>query len=118
MIRRAVVTLALLSMLEPASADRVVEQVERAVELSLAGLTLPAGEGSTVSFRECEGCPLSTHRLTDETELRANGQRLPLPEFLLAAGEIKGKPGGADNALAFVFLDIKTGRLTRIEVRE
>jgi hypothetical protein len=118
MIRKAVVTVALFAMLEPAGAVRVVEQVERAVELTLADLTLPTADGSTVSFRECEGCSITTHRLTDATELRANGRAVPLPEFLLIAGEIDDKPDGSANAVAVVFLNIATGRITRIELRE
>ena len=47
------------------AALRVIEQVERAVELTLGELTLPAAEGGTVSFSECPTCGVSTHRLTD-----------------------------------------------------
>jgi hypothetical protein len=106
-----------LSVLEPAGAVRVLEQVERAVELALADLTLPAAEGSTISFSECAKCTISTHRLTDKTELRANGQLVTLPDFLRIAREIDDKPNGSDNAIATVFLDIATGRITRIELR-
>jgi hypothetical protein len=118
MIRKALVTVALLSLFQTAGATRVIEQVERAVEMTLAELTLPSADGSTVSFRECPGCSLSTHRLTDTTELRANGQTVALADFLRVAGEIDDKPNGSASAIAVVFLHIKTGRLTRIEIRE
>jgi hypothetical protein len=117
MIRRLLVTFALLLALDTAGAVRVIEQVERAVELTLAELTLPTGEGSTVSFSECPDCGTSTHRLTDATVLKANGQTLPLAEFVRVASEIRGRANG-DNAVAVVFLDIATSRITRIEVRE
>jgi hypothetical protein len=118
MIRKALITLALLLTLQPAGAVRVIEQVERAVELTLAELTLPSGDAVTVSFRECAKCSTSTHRLTDSTELRANGQRVALPEFLRIAGEISDKANGDENAIAVVFVENATGRITRIELRE
>ncbi len=118
MFRKALITLALLSIVGPAGATRVIEQVERAVELTLAELTLPQGDGTTISFRECAACSLNTHRLTDTTELRANGQLVALPDFLRVAAEIDDKPNGSERAIAVVFLHIATGRITRIELRE
>ncbi len=118
MIRKALITLALLSIVGPAAATRVIEQIERAVELTLAELTLPKSAGTTISFRECPGCSLNTHQLTDTTELRANGQLVTLADFLRVAAEIDDKPNGSASAMAVVFLHMKTGRITRIELRE
>jgi hypothetical protein len=118
MARKLLVTLALLLLVDTAAALRVIEQVERAVELTLAQLRLPADGGTTITFAECPTCGSSTHRLTDSTVLRANGQTLSLPEFLSVAAAIADKPEGAEQAMAVVFLDIATGRITRIELRE
>jgi hypothetical protein len=117
MIRKTLIAVALLLALDTAGAVRVLEQTERPVELTLAELTLPSGDGGTVSFRECAGCSLSTHRLMDDTELRANGLTVSVADFLRIAGEIKDRPNGAKNAMAVVFLDVATGRITRIELR-
>jgi hypothetical protein len=116
MTRKILLAITLLFALDTASALRVLELVERAVELRLDELTLPSDSGGTVSFSECPTCGISTHRLTDSTVYRANGQTLPLAEFLLAAAEIDEGPDG-DTAVATVYLDIATGRVTRIEVR-
>jgi hypothetical protein len=118
MIRKLLFTLALLLVVDTASAVRVIEQVERAVELTLDRLNLPSVGGSTISFSECATCGTSTHRLTDTTVFAAKGQVLPLVDFLRVADEIAGKPNGAAQAIAVVFLDIATGRITRIELRE
>jgi hypothetical protein len=96
----------------------VLEQVERPLELTLADLTLPVADGGTISFRECPACSLSTHRLMASTEYRVNGQTVPVADFLRIAGEIGDKPNGAEKAMAVVFLDLETGRITRFEVRE
>jgi hypothetical protein len=106
-----------LLLVDTAGAVRVLEQLERPVELTLADLTLPAAGGTTISFSECTTCGSSTHRLQDTTVFKANGRVVTLAELLLVADEIRGKPNGADRAMALVFLDIQTGRITRIELR-
>ena len=117
MARKLLVTLALLLLVDTAGAVRVLEQVERPVELALADLSLPAAGGTTVSFSECATCGSSTPRLTDTTVFVANGSIVSLAEFLVIADEISDKPNGADKAMAVVFLDVATGRITRIEMR-
>ena len=114
MSRQVLATLALLLLTNSAAALRVIEQVERPVELTLAQLTLPSAGGTTVSFSECPTCSTSTHRLSDSAVFKVNGQTLPLDEFLLAADEINND----ESAVAVVFLDLATERITRIEVRE
>lgn len=118
MIRKILFAAALLLAVNTAGAVRVIEQVERALELTLGDLILPPQGGTTVSFAECSACSLNTHRLTDSTVYTVNGRVVPLAEFLTAAAEIAARPNGRSGTIATVFLDIKTGRLTRIEVRE
>jgi hypothetical protein len=118
MTRTILVTIALLLMLDTAGAVRVLDQVERAVELTLGDLTLPASDGGTVSFSECPKCGISTHRVTNETIYQANGQILPLGEFLRVAAEIRQRSTGNSGSVAAVFLDIETERVTRVEIRE
>jgi hypothetical protein len=118
MTHKIVIAIALLLAVDTASALRVLELVERAVELTLADLTLPSAGGTTISFSECARCGVSTHRLTDATVYQANGQTLALVDFLRVADEIGDRQRGAERASAAVFLDIATGRVTRIELRE
>jgi len=118
MTRKALIAAALLLAFNTAEAVRVLEQVERPIELTLADLTLPAADGGTISFRECGACALSTHRLLSSTEYRVNGQTVAAVDFLRIAEEIGDKPNGAEKAMAVIFLDLETGRITRIEVRE
>jgi hypothetical protein len=114
---KLLVALALVLNFDTAGAVRVVEQVERAVELTLDQLKLPSEGGSTVSFRECDDCPIKTHVLQNTTVYMANRQVVGLPDLLRIAQEIERK-NGAQQAMAVVFLEIATDRITRIEVRE
>ena len=118
MTRNTLFAAALLLAFNTAGAVRVLEQVERPLELTLAELNLPAADGGTISFRECGTCSLSTHRLMDSTEYRVNGQTVGVVDFLRIAEEISDKPNGAEKAMAVVFLDLETDRITRIELRE
>jgi hypothetical protein len=117
-MHKLLVSLALLLTLDTAGAVRVIEQVERAVELTLADLSLPSSDAGTISFSECPNCGVSTHRLTASTVYKANGTVVAYADLLRVAGEISDKPNGAASAVAVVFLDLATGRITRIEVRE
>jgi hypothetical protein len=54
----------------------------------------------------------------DKTVFRANGQTVALVDFLRIADEIADKPSGKERAVAIVFLDLATERITRIELRE
>lgn len=116
MTRQILATIALLLLIDTAGAVRVLEQVERPVELNLGDITFSSG-GTTISFSECGTCGLSTHRLMDSTVYEVNDQVLPLVEFLLVIEEIRDR-NGDDKAFAGVFLDLESGRVTRIEVRE
>lgn len=117
MTRQILATLVLLLALDTAGAVRVIEQVERPVELSLGDITFSAG-GGTISFSECAACGLSTHRLTDSTVYELNDRALPLAEFLRVIEEIRDRPDGDEKTFAAVFLDLASGRVTRVEVRE
>jgi len=116
MTRQILATIALLLLIDTASAVRVLEQVERPVELNLGDITF-ATSGTTISFSECAACGLSTHRLMDSTVYEVNDQVLPLVEFLRVVGEIRDR-NGDERAFAAVFLDLESGRVTRVEVRE
>ena len=118
MMRKLLVTLSLLLLIDTAAALRVIEQVERAVELTLGELSLPSAEGGTISFSECPTCGVSTHRLTEATVFQANRQTVSFVEFMRVVELIADQPNGADRAVAVVFIDIETGRITRLEVRE
>lgn len=118
MIRKILVTIALVLTLDTAGAARVLEQPERPVELALGDLTLPAGDSGNLSFKACPQCGISSHRVTSETVYRVNGQTLPFVEFARAVEMIRDKPNGDDKTFAGVFLDVASGRVTRVEVRE
>ena len=118
MARTLFLALALLLLVDAAAAVRVLEPVERAVELTLDRLALPAEGGNAVRFRECRSCASRSHRLLESTIFQASGQTLPLREFRRVAHGIAAKANGAERAVVVVFLDIATQRVTRIELRE
>ena len=118
MTRQILVTIALLLTLDTAGAVRVIEQVERPVELVLGDITLPSADGGNISFSECPTCGISTHRLTDATVYKVNRQPVAFADFLRLVAEIRTKPNGNTSTFAGVFLDIASGRITRVEVLE
>ncbi len=108
----------LLLLLSDAAGAAVVEEVERAAELTLDQLTLPAANGDAIRFRECPTCESRTHRFSASTVFQAAGQTLPISEFVRVAHRVAQHPKGAARAIVVVFLDVATGRVTRIELRE
>jgi hypothetical protein len=119
MTRQILLTIALLLTLDTADAVRVIEQVEHPVELVLGDLTLPAtADGDNISFSECPTCGISTHRLTTATVYKVNRQTVAFADFLRLVAEIRQKPDGNTRSFAGVFLDIASGRVTRVEVLE
>jgi hypothetical protein len=118
MNRQILATIALVLTLDTAGAVRVLEQVERPVELSLGDLTLPTADGGNLTFKECPRCGISSHRVTSETVYMVNGQTLPFAEFAKAVELIRDKRDGDAKTFAAVFLDIESGRVTRVEIRE
>jgi hypothetical protein len=116
---RFLITIALLLSLNTAGTARVLELLERAVELTLVGVMLPTDSGGTISFKSCGNCTYSTHRTTDATVFEVNGQAIALSDFLRVVQEIHERPGttAENEALVTVFLDIASARVTRVALR-
>ena len=112
--RQLLLATLLLASFQGAFGFKVLEQTERAVELTLGDLNLPSSTTGTVSFKACASCAIDTHRVTEATVYQVNFQTLTLAEFLRVANEFRSRPGGRENTVGAVFLDVKTGRVTRI----
>jgi hypothetical protein len=106
----------LLGSTAPSYAARVLEPVERGLELALEEIVLPADDGGNVRFRTCATCTLATHLVTQDTTYLFNHRALPLVEFLAAVEEIRARPSVHRRTIAGVYLDIETERVTRIAV--
>lgn len=111
-----IATLLLLVSAVPSYAARVLEPVERGLELPLQDVTLPVSAPGTAQFRICATCSLETHAVTVETEYVFNHRKLPFADFLEAVKEIRGRPSVVGRTLAGVYLDLETERVTRIAV--
>ena len=117
MLRNTLIaTLLLLAGAAPTYAARVLEVVERGLELPLEGMTLPATSGGTVQFRICATCAISTHQVTAATEYVFNHRKLALEEFLVAVEEVRDRPSVERRTIAGVYIDLETERVTRIAV--
>lgn len=116
MIRKTLAACTLLTMCASANATRVMEQPERPYELSLAQLTLPSSATGGLTIKACEDCAYDTHLLTSATTFYVNNQPLPYAEFSRIAGEIRGSR--RESAFVAVFVDIASGRVTRVKLRE
>jgi hypothetical protein len=114
MIRPILTAAILLASFNAAHAVRVLETVENGVELALSELRLPTSDTGNVSFSACPTCRVSVHRVTPETQYFVNGAALSLVDFLRVAGEIDAIRNGPETTLAGVFIDLQSGRVTRI----
>ncbi len=117
MNRAIFATLALLlGSISSAWAYRVIEQTEDAYELVLGEVSLPRGVSSSVIFKACPVCTMTSLRVTSATTYFVNGTPLEFPDFLEAAAAIRQMDGGNRNTAVYVFFDIKSRRVNRLEL--
>ena len=113
---RLLIAIVLLTSFSGGAAAQTLELIERATELTLDEVALPAALGRTVNFKDGQSCAITTHPTTNATVFVANGQTLSLADFLLLADEIR--TGDKDEStLVTVYLDIATGVVTRVAMR-
>ena len=105
-----------LGTISAAWAARTIEQVEDAYELVLGEVSLPRRVTGTVSFRTCPTCTRTALRVTNETTYVVNGATLEFADFLEAAEAIRQIDGGNENSAVYVFVDIQSHRVNRLEV--
>ncbi len=117
MNRAIFATLALLlGSISSAWAYRVIEQTEDAYELVLGEVSLPRGVSSSVIFKACPVCTMTSLRVTSATTYFVNGTPLELSDFLEAAAAIRRMNRGNRNTAVYVFFDIKSRRVNRLEL--
>jgi len=114
---RILATVALLAIFSTAQAARILEQPEEGYELTLAQLTLPTTASGGVTMKRCDECAYSTHVLTNSTRYFVNGQVLPFDEFKRVADQLRADRVAAETALANLYIDVDTGRVTRVTLR-
>lgn len=109
---RIFATFALLAVFSTAHATRVLEQPEVGYELALNQLTLPSTATGGVTVKRCDDCAYTTHVLTGTTQFYVNAQLLPYVEFKRIVDEVRADR--RTRAFAGLFLDVETGRVTRV----
>lgn len=114
MMKRIAVTTALLAAFSSANAVRVLDPVERPVELALADLMLPTSTSGNVSFRSCAQCPISTHLLNSGSTFSLGERPVPFVEFLAVATDVRQDREASQATLVTVFLSVDNERITRI----
>lgn len=111
---RIFATFALLAVLGTAHATRVLEQPERPYELQLSQLTLPSTASGGLAIKACDECAYTTHVLSARTEYFVNRQKVAFEDFSRIAGEVRANRRALDTAVAGVYVDVDTGRVTRV----
>ena len=106
----------LLGSISSAWAYRVIEQTEDAYELVLGEVSLPRGESSSVIFKPCPACTITSLRVTSATTYFVNGVPLAFPDFLEAVEAIRRISRGNGNTAVYVFFDIESRRVNRLEI--
>ncbi len=106
----------LLGSISSAWAYRVIEQTEDAYELVLGEVSLPRGESSSVIFKPCPACTITSLRVTRATTYFVNGVPLTFPDFLEAVEAIRRISRGSLNTAVYIFFDIESRRVNRLRV--
>lgn len=114
---RIIALVALLGLVGPAHAFRVIEQPERPFELTLSQLTLPRDTGGGVTLRECDLCGISTRRFIEGAKFVVDGRPLPYADFLQIVKDLRGSVTASDATVINVYVDKTTERVTRIALR-
>ena len=106
----------LLGSLSSAWGYRVLEQAEDAYELMLGEVSLPRSAAGSVIFKPCPDCNTTSLRVSGETTYLLNGSSLELSDFLEAAEAIRQQDGGNRNTAVYVFFDVDSKRVNRLEL--
>ncbi len=106
----------LLGGISSAWAYRVIEQTEAAYELVLGEIRLPRAVTGSVRFRPCPECRSTSLRVTGATIYSVNGTPLEFPDFLEAVQAVRQIDGGNQNTAVYVFFDIESRRVNRLQV--
>ena len=116
--RSLVASCALLALvgIQPASAVRIVELVERSYELRLSDASLPLSVGGSVTFKACSECPTESIAVTQSTAyFLTKTQQVALADFRQHAQALV-QQGAATRTLLMVHYDIDTRRATRLRM--
>jgi hypothetical protein len=87
--------------------------VERANEVLLSNLELPASANGVISFKACSACERQTVRVDAETRYRLNDRLVPLSEFRRALSVVTNR----QEQIAAVMHHLESDRVTLISIR-
>ncbi len=113
---RILAALALLSLMSSASAFRVLGQPERPYELALSQITLPKDTAGTLTMRVCDLCGIGTYRFADGAKFVVDGREMRFADFVQVMTDLRGNSRANDRALASVYIDVATERVTRVTI--
>lgn len=115
--RRLVISFVLLVLfgIQPASAVRVLELLERSYELRLSDANLPRSAGDSVTFKACEECSTESIAVTASTGYFLAEQQVSLADFRQHAQGL-AQQGADSRTLLMVHYDIDTRRATRLRM--
>ena len=116
MTLRILLAAALIGFMNTAGAVRVIEQVERPFEITVAQLALPGAVNGTLTFRACADCNFESHRMDGTTRFLLNRHEVPFVDFVRAFNAAKGSENTAKATMANVYVDLATGRVTRVSL--
>ena len=115
MKRKIFFVVALLCVAHSAGAVRVLRQLEQPFELTVGQLNLPTDPLGTVTFRSCADCRPEIRRLNGSTVFLLNDRAVDFATFRQVVMDLRSRAATANHPAA-LFLDIETGRVTRLSV--
>jgi hypothetical protein len=104
-----------LGSVSSAWALKIFDQPENAVELALAGLTLPNADSGAVKYRTCETCQVESLPFDTDTKYLLDGRELAREDFAKAIGSPAFRSAAATTYVT-IYFDKSSQHVNRIAV--
>jgi hypothetical protein len=114
---RILAVIAMIALMGPANALRVIEQPERPFELVLSQIALPQDTSGSVTLHENDKGRVSTRRFTDGAKFIVDGRELRYADFLKVVADLRGGSTTNDRTVVNVYVDVDTERVTRVAIK-
>lgn len=116
-MRKIIVALLALCLVQPAFAVRITAQLEDAYELDLADVTLPVTATGVLGLAACVPCRDAALQLVAATEYYIDGRMVAYDELLEAVQRLRIRGGPSEQVGIYIFFDVATKQVNRLKLR-
>lgn len=116
MLRKTLVLVVTLGVLDAAQADRIMQQPETSFEVLLAYANMPAGGVGDVSFKTCATCTIQSRLLTGSTHFYVGSREVAAADFVTASNDFRKAESRDPRTLLMLYVDKATLHVNRAVV--